>query len=43
MLDATKAFFLDGRYELSIAEQDGRDVAVIRIDAEYVRGHSLLL
>jgi hypothetical protein len=42
VFEACKAFFLDCRYELSIAEQGGRNIAVIRIAAEYVRGQSLL-
>ncbi len=38
MLDAAKALFLDGGDEPSVADQDGGDIAVIRVQAKDVHG-----
>src|SRR4029453_8352246 len=43
MLHPAKALFLDCRDESAISEQRRRHVPVIRIDAQHVRRHSLLL
>ena len=41
VLDAAKALFFDRRDELAVAHEDGRDVAVIGVDAENVHESNL--
>ena len=42
VLDAPEALLLDGGDELAVADEHGRDVAVVRVDAEDVHVMSVL-
>src|SRR6188472_2679368 len=43
MLDPAKALLFDSRNELSIAQEGGRHIAVVRIDSQHIRRHAYSL